>query len=128
MNQQQSQKQSQSQQPGDPRRDDGSARQGDSAPRATPDGQENDPAMQGEGNRTAARRYNEETTDFVRSGRVDEAARGARPANAGEARELQQAEDEGRSHSRGEDPLLNQRSPRGGRGDGNTEGSDSSRH
>ena len=71
MNQQQSQKQSQSQsqKPGDLRRDDGSARQGDSTPRATPDGQENDPAMQGEGNRTAARRYRSGTFARVANSR-----------------------------------------------------------
>ena len=86
-----------------------SARPDDSAPRATPDGAEADPAMQGEGNRTAARRYNEETTDFARSGRVDQAARDARPEGAGQARDMERAEAEGKSHSRGEDPLLHQR-------------------
>lgn len=84
----------------------------DSAPRATPDGQEADPAMQGEGNRTAARRYNEDTTEFARSDRVDDAARQAKPSSADEARELQQAEAEGKSHARGEDPLLHKKSER----------------
>ena len=51
------------QQPQNPREPRDSTRQDsprpdDSAPRATPDGAEVDPAMQGEGNRTAARRYN----------------------------------------------------------------------
>ncbi len=84
----------------------------DSTPRATPDADQADPAMQGEGNRTAARRYNEETTDFARSGRVEQAARDARPAGADEARDLERAEAEGKSHARGEDPLL--RKPAGG--------------
>jgi hypothetical protein len=88
-------------------------RKEDSAPRATPDGEQGDPAMQGEGNRTAARRYNEETTDFARSGRVEEAARGARPAGAEEARDMERAEAEGKSHARGEDPLLRGGKPPG---------------
>jgi hypothetical protein len=90
------------------------SRSQDEAPRATPDSMEADPAMQGEGNRTAARRYNEETQDFVQSGKVDEAARQARPGSAEEARDLQRAEGEGRSHAREEDPLLHQRSRPGG--------------
>lgn len=107
----------QQQNPREPRHTTGQAstrqdapRPDDSAPRATPDGAEADPAMQGEGNRTAARRYNEETTDFARSGRVDQAAREARPEGAEEARDMERAEAEGKSHSRGEDPLLHKRS------------------
>jgi len=112
MNQQKSQK---SREPrdttrkGDTARRDDTARKDDTAPRATPDGEQADPAMQGEGNRTAARRYNEETTDFARSGRVEQAARDARPAGADEARDLQRAEAEGKSHAREEDPLLHRR-------------------
>jgi hypothetical protein len=105
MNQQNSQK------PGEPR-DTATTRKEDTAPRVAPDGQA-DPAMQGEGNRTAARRYNEETTDFARSGRVEQAARDARPASADEARDLQQAEAEGKSHAREEDPQLHRRSDGG---------------
>jgi hypothetical protein len=88
-------------------------RKEDTTPRATPDGEQGDPAMQGEGNRTAARRYNEETTDFARSGRVEEAAREARPAGAEEARDMERAEAEGKSHARGEDPLLRGGKPPG---------------
>lgn len=98
------------------RPEDDSARKADTAPRATPDGEPAaDPAMQGEGNRTAARRYNEETTDFTRSGRVEQAARDAKPAGADEARDMERAEAEGKSHARGEDPLL--RKPGGGAGE-----------
>jgi len=103
-----------SQKPRDPQ---DTPREDDTTPRATPDGEQADPAMQGEGNRTAARRYNEETTDFARSGRVDEAARSARPSSADEAREMERAEAEGKSHAREEDPLLQQRSQPGGRSD-----------
>lgn len=89
--------------------DDNTASKPDSAPRAAPDGDQADPAMQGEGNRTAARRYNEETTDFARSGRVEQAARDARPSGADEAKAMERAEAEGKSHAREEDPLLHKR-------------------
>lgn len=62
--------------------------------------------IQGEGNYEAGRRYDEKTRDFVESGRVEEAARGAQPRSAEEAREIEQAEREGRSHAHGEDPAL----------------------
>lgn len=80
----------------------------DSAPRATPDGGD---ALQGEGNYTAARRYNTETADFAKSGRVEQAARDAAPDSAEEARSLERAEDEGRSRAREEDPTV-ARAPR----------------
>ena len=108
-NSQQSEKPQQSGKPQQSSAPRDTTRKEDSAPRATPDGEQADPAMQGEGNRTAARRYNEETTDFARSGRVEQAARDARPAGADEARDLQRAEAEGKSHAREEDPLLHRR-------------------
>ena len=49
------------------------------------DSKAKDPEMQGEGNYTAARRYDEATTDFVKAGKVDEAARNARPKTEAEA-------------------------------------------
>jgi hypothetical protein len=56
---------------------------------------------EGEGNKTAARRYNEDQQEFVKEGRVDEAAKKARDAVEGkEGDELEQAEEEGRSHAR----------------------------
>ena len=64
-------------------------------------------ANEGEGNRTAARAYNKDTQDFIKSGKVDEKAREAANAVDGpEAGELQKAEDAGKSHSHGEDPAL----------------------
>jgi hypothetical protein len=67
----------------------------------------NQNANQGEGNRTAARSYNEATKAFVASGKVPNAAQDAARAVAGpEAEKLRQAEQEGKRHSRGEDPLL----------------------
>ena len=61
---------------------------------------------QGEGNREAARRFNEAERKFVREGRPSEAAREAQPRDEREARQMQQAEEAGRSHARDEDPTV----------------------
>jgi hypothetical protein len=68
---------------------------------------------QGEGNKEADRHYREKTRDFVESGRVDDAARKARPESSQEADDLRRAEEEGRSRAREEDPLLH-KGPQGG--------------
>lgn len=66
-----------------------------------------DSTNEGEGSRTGARTYNERTRRFVDSGKVEESARDAEEALDGpEAESLKDAEDEGRSHSHGEDPAL----------------------
>lgn len=68
-----------------------------------PSGQRNE----GEGNKTAAREYNRETTAFTKSGQVESKAREAKQAMDGsEADKLRKAEREGKSHSHGEDRLL----------------------
>jgi len=64
-----------------------------------------DAELQGEGNYDAARRYDKATTDFVKSGKVDEAAQAARPKDEQEAQELSRAEREGKSRSKGEDAV-----------------------
>jgi hypothetical protein len=72
---------------------------------------ENDPSsgsVQGEGDYEAARRYDRDLREFVRSGRVDQAARDAQPTTSQQESDLRQAEEEGRSRSKGEDPLLEQ--------------------
>ncbi|HYC44029.1 MAG TPA: hypothetical protein VED01_00965 [Burkholderiales bacterium] len=56
----------------------------------------------GEGNYKATQDYNERTKDFIESGKVDEAARKAKPKNKQEAQQMSQAEQEGKSHSKGE--------------------------
>ena len=56
----------------------------------------------GEGNYKATRDYNKRTQDFVGSGKVDEAADKAKPKNDQEAREMERAEEVGKSHSKGE--------------------------
>ena len=56
---------------------------------------------EGEGNKTAARRYNTDQQEFVKDGKVDEAAKKARDALEGkEGDELEKAEEEGRSRAR----------------------------
>ena len=63
--------------------------------------------VQGEGDYNAARRYDQAARQFVQSGQVEEAARDAKPASPEEAAELRRAEQEAKSHAKGEDPLLN---------------------
>jgi hypothetical protein len=65
-----------------------------------------DPKNQGEGDREAARRFNEDEQKFVQSGRTPEAARRAAPRDENEARQMQQAEEAGRSHAKDEDPTV----------------------
>ena len=61
--------------------------------------------VQGEGDYDAARRYDKAAREFAESGRVEPAAHDAAPADAKEAEELERAEQEGKSHSKGEGPL-----------------------
>jgi hypothetical protein len=62
---------------------------------------------EGEGNRTAAKQYNEAQKTFAQSGKVDAAAKDAAKAVDGpENSELQKAEEEGKRHAHGEDPQL----------------------
>ncbi len=60
---------------------------------------------QGEGNRREAKAYNGATTDFAKSGEVEEQAQKARRDLEGEAGdELRRAEEEAKNHSKGEYP------------------------
>jgi hypothetical protein len=55
---------------------------------------------EGEGSRSAARRYGEATRKFVEAGKVDEAAEKAKKALEGpEKEELKKAEEEGKRHA-----------------------------
>jgi hypothetical protein len=65
--------------------------------------------VQGEGDYEAARRYDKASRDFAQSGRVEPAAHDAAPDDAREAAELEQAEQKGKSHSKGEGPLVSKR-------------------
>jgi hypothetical protein len=66
-----------------------------------------DQKNEGEGNKTAARHYNEAQRRFVKSGKVDEKAREAERALQGAERgEIERAELVGKSHAHGEDPAI----------------------
>jgi hypothetical protein len=62
--------------------------------------------VQGEGDYEAGRRYDKAAREFARSGKVEPAARDAAPDSAAEAEQMQQAEDIGKSHSKGEGKLV----------------------
>jgi hypothetical protein len=62
-----------------------------------------DGALQGEGDYRAARRYREETTEFVSRADVEALAREAAPGSAMEARDLALAEERARDRSKGDD-------------------------
>ena len=61
---------------------------------------------EGEGNKTAAREYNQAQRRFVESGKVDEKAQKAEKSLDTEKSELERAEAVGKRHSHGEDPAL----------------------
>jgi len=75
--------------------------------------------VQGEGNYDAARRYNKATREHAQSHDVEREAREAEPTSADEARDIERAEQKGRSRASEEDPLLDdpesiERDSRGG--------------
>ena len=73
---------------------------------------DNSGQVQGEGDYKSDRRYTESAQSFVKSGKVEEAARKAKPTTAEDEKEMQQAEKVGESHSKGEDPALKHSPPR----------------
>jgi hypothetical protein len=73
-------------------------------PRAQRDPSQGAQPNEGEGNKTAAREYNQRTERFANSGQVEKKAREAKEAVDGdEAEELADVEAAGKSHSAGED-------------------------
>ena len=66
--------------------------------------EQNQDAVQGEGDYKSAEAYGKSVRSFVQSGKVDEAASKAKPATPQEQKELLNAERTGISHSKGEDP------------------------
>jgi hypothetical protein len=68
-----------------------------------------DDTIHGEGNYKAAREFDAAEAAFVKSGKVDKAARDAAPKSAAEEAELARAEREGRERARDEDPALRRR-------------------
>jgi hypothetical protein len=62
---------------------------------------------QGEGNREAAERYDEDTRKFVESGKVGPAAEAAKRAiESGEEDELRRAEEAGKGRMKEDDPAV----------------------
>ena len=61
--------------------------------------------VQGEGDYEAGRRYDKAAREFAESGKVEPAARDAAPGSTEEAEQMQQAEEAGKSHSKGEGRL-----------------------
>ena len=59
-----------------------------------------DPAMQGEGNVTAARRQRKAAESFIAQGKVADAAQAAAPQAAAQVEALRLAEEKGRSKAR----------------------------
>ena len=71
------------------------------------DKQHKDQKNEGEGNRTAARQYNEAQRRFVKSGKVEEKAKEAERAIADkEGDALREAELVGKRHTHEEDPEI----------------------
>ena len=66
-----------------------------------PQGQQDDQEM-GEGSYEGTREYNRRTKEYLDKADVEADAQASRPRSEDEAREMKQAEDEGRSHSKGE--------------------------
>ena len=62
--------------------------------------------VQGEGDYEAGRRYDKASREFAESGRVEPAAHDAAPESEQEAEQLERAEQEGKSHSKGEGRLV----------------------
>jgi hypothetical protein len=72
------------------------------------------PNVQGEGDYEAARRYRKDVKDFVDSHDIDKAAHDAAPHSADEAREMEEAERAGKSHSKaGKEREMNLKSEKG---------------
>ncbi|MGE4243814.1 hypothetical protein [Ramlibacter sp.] len=73
-----------------------------SRPSAQQGGSQDDSKIEGEGSYTATRDYNERTRNYLDKADVQKDAEAAKPRSEQEARELEQAEREGKSHARGE--------------------------
>ena len=95
--------------------DRGQQRQGgsDNQQTAAPSGsQQRQGNVYGEGNYAASKQYNDATREFIKSGRVEEAARNAAPQSDADALDMQAAEAEGKRHAKEEDPALERKRSR----------------
>ena len=66
------------------------------------DGQPAAGEVEGEGSYTGTRDYNKRTEEFLKTHDVEKEAEAAKPRSEQEARDMERAEEEGRSHSKGE--------------------------
>ena len=89
--------QQQPERPGDPQQQ----QSGSNEFQPKPSAQQGDQEM-GEGSYEGTREYNRRTQEYLKKADVEADAEKAKPRSEEEARELKQAEDEGRSHSKGE--------------------------
>jgi hypothetical protein len=89
--------QQQPQRPGDPQQQQSGSNEFQPKPAA----QQGEQQM-GEGSYEGTREYNRRTQEYLKKADVERDAEAAKPRSEEEARELKQAEDEGRSHSKGE--------------------------
>ena len=62
--------------------------------------------VEGEGSYSGSKEYNKRTEEFVKSGKVDDAARAAKPQSEEEAHQMSKAEGIGKQRAKGEDPAL----------------------
>jgi hypothetical protein len=62
--------------------------------------------VEGEGSYSGTKDYNARTGEFLKSGKVDEAARKAAPQSEEEANAMRKAERMGKERAKGEDPAL----------------------
>ena len=67
--------------------------------------------VEGEGSYTGSKDYNQRTKKFVDSGKVEQAAKDAKPKSEQEAHEMQKAERIGKQHAKEEDPALRKKKP-----------------
>ena len=65
--------------------------------------QQKQDGVEGEGSYKGSKDYNERTQRFVESGKVEDAARAAKPQSEEEAHQMQKAERIGKQHAKGED-------------------------
>ena len=68
--------------------------------------------VQGEGDYASDRRYTDAAQSFVKSGKVEQAARDAKPESPKDEKDMRRAEELGESHSKGEDPTSRHSPPR----------------
>ena len=62
--------------------------------------------IQGEGDYEATRRFRKRTEEFLNNNDVEKAALRAAPKDEAEAKEMEAAEEAGKSHAKAEDPAL----------------------